>query len=374
MNIFKILFACLFLSHTNAFSESVLPPIDLKTNTIEIKNDTPMRIGVIIAPPYVKVQDDQYAGIAVDIWNYIASTYHWRYTFVPVSENTEDDLDKIKELNLDAIIGPITVTPDRLNKAEFSIPYFLTSINVLTQKQDITAFETILSFFSHKTMVTISILLLSFLLYINLLWYMERGKSEELSIDYLDALKYGFWAHLLKKGLSMPTTTAGRLVAMTWLFSQSILIGSIYANYTATLTVNLHNEQYRVNFAEDLTGIVIAGEKGRHPTERAEQLGISVKKTNTLAEAIEQLKTSQVEGVVVDPVLGNEYLLEHHLSSQFVINPYVMQYVQLAFVTPLNSPLRHKIDWAIAYLQDNKLIIPICARYIGHLSKVHCNL
>lgn len=324
-----------------------------------------LKVGVILAMPFAQDIEEHYSGIAIDLWENIASINRWDYVYVPLTINTESELKRLtKDGDLDVVIGPVSVSSKRLQSVDFTRPYFLSSIGVITQKHELNLFDVLRMFFSKTLVLSIVVLLLSFIIFIHLLWYVERGKLDGVSTNYYPAISKGIWQHLFKKGLGLPSTTLGRVITLVWIIFAALLVTSINANYTAAMTVSLGQSNSKITSVEDLRSVKVAGVNGQLNSEVTEQNGIYVQKVGTLDEAINLLINSNVDAVVCDAPVGIEYLRLHG-TKKYIMSPLVIQNDEIAFALRLNSPIRHQIDLGLTKLQDSGAALAICRRYIG---------
>ncbi len=354
----KYLCYCLIV-YTSSIYMAFANPQTLNTSSHKL------RIGVILEMPFAQNIDGHYSGIAVDIWDSIASMNGWDYTYIPLSANINRELTHLNESNdLDAIIGPISVNSERLQIVDFTRPFFLSSIGVIAKKHNLDILDVLKTFFSKVLIFSILILIGSFIIFIHLLWYLERGKLTGVSTNYYSALSKDMWQHLFKNGLMMPSTLMGRLITLVWILIAALLITSINANYTAAMTVNLSQTNSKITTLDDLRTVKVAGVDGQLNVQVAENNGITVQKTDNFEQAMELLLQSDVDAVVCDAPIGIEYLRLHG-SKHYVMSSLIIENDELAFAVPLNSTLRYKIDLGITKLQDNDSVITICRRYIG---------
>ena len=324
-----------------------------------------LRVGVIMEMPFAQNIDGHYSGIAVDIWNKVAKLNNWHYTLVPLTNNVSLELLKLTgKGDLDIIIGPISVTSERLQQLDFTRPFFLSSIGVIAPKHELNIIDVMDIFLSRNLLLAILILFLSFIIYIHLLWYLEWGKIDGVSRNYLQAMRKEIWLHLCKKGLAMPSTFYGRLISLIWIVFAAALITSITANYTAAMTVSLSQSNSKIKKLQTLQRAKVAGVVGEVNTQVAEKNGVLVRKVTNFNQAMQLLLTSQVEAVICDAPVGIEYLHRHGIND-FVLSSFSFENDELAFAVRLNSPLRHRVDLAITSLQDDDSIIQLCRRYVG---------
>lgn len=345
-------------------------------------NSTPLtpkliHVGVIMDMPFAQNIDGHYSGIAVDIWERIAKINHWQFVYTPLSSNhMESVIDTLASSNnLDVVIGPVSVSAARLEKVDFSRPFYLSSIGVITKRNELGILDIAHMLLSKNLLHIIIILVLSFAAYLTLLWFFERNKAREgvtINNQYPN-LTQRIWLHLFQKKVDyMPITTQGRIIGIFWVIIAAAIFTAINANFTSSLTIARYKSSQTTSTLAGLQAAKVAGVKGQFNIEVAEKNGIEVSKVNNIEAAIKLLDAGKVDGVVSDTPVAVEYLRHHNLPN-LVLSPVILENDELAFAIKSNSPLRHAIDIGIITFQDDDSVEPLCKRYIGDEAK-HCDI
>src|SRR5260370_40269032 len=82
----------------------------------------PLRIGVYQVAPYGgQGSAGLVVGASVDLWRRVAEHLNWQYQLMPVSQ-ISDLLSGVENGAYDVAIGAITITPERLERGDFSYP------------------------------------------------------------------------------------------------------------------------------------------------------------------------------------------------------------------------------------------------------------
>jgi polar amino acid transport system substrate-binding protein len=88
-----------------------------------------LTIAVAGTPPFVVDTTDQ-TGISVEIWQDMASRLGWHYQ-TKYFDEVPQALQALQEGKVDMVVGPISITADRLQKFRFTQPYFSSSLSIL---------------------------------------------------------------------------------------------------------------------------------------------------------------------------------------------------------------------------------------------------
>ena len=153
-----------------------------------------LRVGVVPGEPFAIITNNQYRGIAIDIWELLAQNLNIKYQFVPMSEHTDDDVRQLAQGKVDLLIGPIIPTKERAALVDFTKPFYLNQIGIVVPAKKIPFFSTLLDVLSTSfSWMALSILLL-FLLYLHIFWFFERRKNYMgVQTSYWPGIKTAFW-------------------------------------------------------------------------------------------------------------------------------------------------------------------------------------
>ena len=96
--------------------------------------DTSQPLRVVIKPlePFVFVDGAVYRGFSIDLWQEIAARLGWSYEWQLV-ETVKDQLDAVEQNQADIAITGISITSDREEVVDFSLPYFRAGLQILTR-------------------------------------------------------------------------------------------------------------------------------------------------------------------------------------------------------------------------------------------------
>lgn len=93
-----------------------------------------LRVGVVQdAMPCSGIQNGQPRGSAVELWQAIAAQRGWQYTTVAI-QNPNSAIEAAASGDVDVAVSCLNIIPERLEKAEFSIPYQEDSLAFLSRK------------------------------------------------------------------------------------------------------------------------------------------------------------------------------------------------------------------------------------------------
>jgi polar amino acid transport system substrate-binding protein len=334
---------------------------------------SPYRIGVLLAPPFTFYKNNHYSGISYDIWKEIAEEAHFSYKVVKHFTNATSAIDQLKNGNLDAIIGPISVVSSRIPDADFSRPYYISVLGIATQKKTATFLNTLEYMLSSNIGFYILItLVVSMVLAIATYTFKRRHHKKLLMQDENTQPLGTFWGIFIDSIIHFMTTTPVKtkntalriiqFISMIFsIFFISIFVGIVTSSLTisqSNLTLNrVNTDKYNI-FRYKKVAVV----EGSYSQLFLSQLGANYIAAHNYIDAINLLVKHKVSYVVSDYPTLNEHIraLPHDKLQLLSI---ALGRNELAFAFPKNSQLRDTIDIALLKLQEKNDLVGICHKY-----------
>jgi ABC-type amino acid transport substrate-binding protein len=224
----------LFIVFTLSSTESnALPEFPVKDTLV---------VGYNINPPFTFKQNGKLVGVSYRLWRkIIRSDNHTVYNYVQVP--LDSLLLGLRKGSIDIAISPLTITSDRSKYIDFSVPYYLSSSGGMVKHH--TNFKRIKEYaaaiFSFRFFNIILTLLLMISFFGFLTWLFERHHNPDFGHG-IRGIWNGFWWSAVTMttvgyGDKSPKTVGGRIIGLIWMFMGVILISSITASITSTLTI-----------------------------------------------------------------------------------------------------------------------------------------
>ncbi len=333
----------------------------------------PLRVGVITDKPFAMKDGPGYQGLAIELWANVADANHWTYHYVPAGEDVYHAIQQLQAKKYDVLVGPISVNERRLFLVDFSRPFFINKVGVIIKKQN-RSFISMLDDFLPRTLgFLIVVLACTFAVFLHLLWYFERGKHPEISLNYRHGISAGIWTHLFKKGFShMPLTLHGKVTLLLWLGSLIVLFSLFNASVSAAFTVALAKTYDQVASFSDLDQLRVIGVEGVSATTLARNQGLALTTVATLSEAVAKLQANQADAIIYDALAAQQYLQANDVHG-LRMSDFILGQEQYAFAVPYDSFLLKGINMALVKSQENTLANYYCQKYIGSGS-TYCQL
>jgi polar amino acid transport system substrate-binding protein len=309
-----------------------------------------LRVGVAGSPPFVINDNGNFQGISIDIWKVIALKGRFEYEFIP-QETVSAGLNAVAEEKVDILIGPISITPERLAREniEFTQPYFIGQFGLLLPALKPSVWNRVAPLFGIAALSSITLLIILLFIVGNLIWLAERRKNpEQFPPDYSSGVRNGVWFALVTLttvgyGDRTPVTKTGQLIAGIWMIITLVTVSSLTAGLASALTAAISGEKAREQFnnLEDLAGASIGVVAETSGAQLAQEYQARLTKSETLEGAINLLLQGKTAGVIFDhPAL--RYYLSQHPELKVRLSNLVLGYDTYGFAIPFNNKTLEK--------------------------------
>lgn len=309
------------------------------------QNKDILTIGLTEAPPFVIREDDKFTGLSIEFWNLVNSKLESEYEFKSYS-SLEQLLEAVENGAVDFSINPITVTDQRMERMDFSQPYFI-SYTGIARKSGSAIWTYLSNIFTWNFFSAILILVGVIFIFGFLVWIFERKKNPEEFGSGGRGIFQGFWWSAVTMttvgyGDKSPRTLGGRFVGLIWMFMAIIMISTLTAGIASSLTVQ--NIQDEIGSIQDLERFEVTTVKSSSAQELLDQYQITSTKVLNAEEGIEALLREETTTLIYDrPILN--YLIEMKgLEDELVVLEKNLKKDYYSFSFPKNSPLLDSID------------------------------
>ena len=304
-------------------------------------------IGTKETPPFaMKDEHGQWTGISIDLWRQIAAelklSYEWREL------DQYNLLAGISDGSIDAVVANLTITPSRLDKFDFTYPFYTTGLGIAVTIQDANAGMAIIRVIFSWAVIKIIFAVVSLLLLVGLaMWYLERKRnSEQFGGTTIEGIGSGFWFSAVTMttvgyGDKHPKTLGGRLVALFWMFASILLVSVFTATLTSLLTVKQLVPSIRnlEDLKKDLVGTL------PHTTSETflQNHYISFKTYPSVLTGLDALERGEIKAFVYDiPAL--RYWIKQRFQRKIEVLPNIYSQENYGIALQDNCPLRKTIN------------------------------
>lgn len=309
-------------------------------------NDT-LHIAVYDAPPFgMQTNAGKPDGLMVELWEDIAkdlninSVYHFT--------DMNGLLSGLKDKKYDIGLGAISITPKREKLVDFTQAVNPSGTGIATSKELSKA-----SFFKKWMPILIALLelivVLLLMLFISALivWLIEKKYGKGLKNDRsINNISDGLWWSAVTMttvgyGDKVPSSRAGKILGILWIFISIIFFSLFTANASAQLSQSEASSV--INTADDLREsnvVAVAKSSGEEYLIR-ERIPYTPK--NSIKDAIQTVLNGEADAIVSNiPVL--KYLNRSDFKGKLQISDNYLLRNNMGIAIQENSPWREAID------------------------------
>lgn len=312
-------------------------------------------VGVAGTEPFVFGKNSSARGIAIEIWEDMADKKSWDYKY-KIFETVEDALYALKKDELDVVVGPISITSQRLEYMRFSQPFYNSSLAIVSRVDELSLWQKVKPLFSIKLLLAVGIFLIILAIVGTLLWLAERKASpDQFPAKAVDGIGTGMWLAIVTMsttgyGDKAPITLSGRIIAGSWMIISIIFATSMVAGIASTLTLTSMGTSTVAN-VEQLSGRKVATIASSPSEAFLKEYKAKVTGTVNLKEAMKKLENKDVDAVVYDRPQLLYYMKNHKDEELFIAKAeYYKQGYGFAF--PINSELIFDANRALLELAE----------------------
>ncbi|MBW2962273.1 transporter substrate-binding domain-containing protein [Mesonia aestuariivivens] len=313
-----------------------------------VQNNQPKKytIGIRETPPFVEQSSNGFSGLSIESWEMANKKLGWNYEYRTYNSLAEL-LQAVEKGEVDFSINPITVTDQRMQKMDFSQPYFI-SHTAIAQKKKSNAFAVIQKLWSWEFISAILVLIGIIFIFGFLVWLFERKKNEgEFGGKGFKGLKEGFWWSAVTMttvgyGDKSPQTTGGRIIALVWMFMAIIIISSLTASIASALTVeNMNNE---INSVADLDRFDVVTVGSSSSQEFLNLYRIKHEEVVNGASGIEYLLDNPEDLFIYDEPILNYEVERQQVSDEIQVLKKTLKKDYFSYSFPKDSKLVKEIN------------------------------
>jgi len=343
---------------------ALLAPADsAEAQTVARKTLT---IGTKAVPPFaMKRADGTWEGISIDLWNRAAEKLE---SETVITETDQKGLfEGVREGSFDAAVAAITVTAEREEEFDFSHPIYSTGLGIAVREEGGGWKSAVLQFIS-LDFLRVVMLLLALLAFIGLLtWLFERKRNPEQFAEHpVRGLGGGLWWAAVTMttvgyGDKSPVTLGGRIIGLVWMFAAIIIISSLTAAITTSLTVSQLDTL--VENPDDLYKVRVAGVSGTTSEQYLKSAGISYRGVSSLDAAIQALAANEVDAVVHDAPLLKYQIRQ--VDERLTVLPHIFDRQDYAIMLPARSELREPLNRVLLEEMQTRWWPETIRKYLG---------
>lgn len=329
---------------------------------------TPLKVYTSATPPFVIVEPDRLAGFSIDLWKEIALRADLEYEWIVVDDFMEL-LENVESGEADVGMSAIVMTAEREQVMDFSHPFFVSGLRVMTIKEPIRPFRNIFSaIFSLDILKLFAAFFVLIIVIANIVWFFERRSNDDhFPKGYVAGLWEAIWwasvtVTTVGYGDKVPLGKIGRVLALFWMVAGLFLVANLTAGVTSHMTVTaLQGQEKRL---EDMAKSTVATIGDTAAEAFLVQRGIKYITAENLDEAHKMLLDGRATGVVFNAPLLDYYVQQQRSDDLEVIGEtFEEEFSGIAL--PIDSPYRETINQALLSIIEDGTFAEIYLKWFG---------
>lgn len=331
-----LIFTFAFLSTSNG-----------QKTTLYLDSLSILKVGVKESPPFLfKKNTNRFEGISAWLWEQVASELGQAYELQELT--LSDMLDQLEAGKLDIAINPLTVTSSRIERMEFTQPFFVSSSAVATHSSSglHSALAFVKKFFSVNFIKAIFVLFIVIFIFGFITWLFERKANPEEFPDGWQGMWEGIWWSAVTMttvgyGDKSPRSLGGRIVALVWMFTAIIIISGLTASIASSLTVNQLSGD--IESLQELRQHEVGSVAVSASLRFLEDNYVPARPYNNVQAGLDALESGEIDAFVYDePILKYEILSGNRTELQVL--PYRFNTQYYSYGLPKGSALADRIN------------------------------
>jgi polar amino acid transport system substrate-binding protein len=342
-------------------------PVSCATAQDEAPNARELVVGTKEAPPFaIKSEKGEWSGISIELWRKIADQIKLKYRFAEADSITSL-LEGLENGHFDVAMAAITVTPEREQRIDFTIPYFQAGTGVAVRGDHIANWMPVVRSIASYGFAQAALALLGLAcLAGGLIWLFEHNANEGFGGGLARGLSSGvLWSTNTMTqrvvGDAAPTTLAGRIVAVVWMIVSVIAIAVFTAGLTSTLTTRrLHGA---VDSIADLERLRIGVVQGAATEDALSRRRIKFRAFTSPAQGFGALQAGSIDAFVYDRPILAWMIRQGGLAAELTDVTFEPQSYAIALRS--DQPLRKELNVALLKAEQSDWWKDLLFRYLG---------
>ena len=327
-----------------------------------------VNVGVYVSPPFVVDESDTYHGMAIDLWEIIASNLDLATHYVEFS-TFRTLVDATRNGSIDVAVTNLTITSHRAELISFTQPWYDGGLRIMVPDEGRSGFQAVISGLGDAghlraytwLLIVIAIATIGFTIF-------DRKFDPAFPRRWREGIAESLY-HVTSIATAGRATRKnlfgwiGRIWQALWLVIGVGVIAYVTSSVTSVMTtVSLEKG---IHSLADLPGKTVGVFSGSVAEEFTARLGIASRPYPDIDRAVTALRAGRVEAIV-----GDAPILEHFAHSKPEENVSVVGNTfhrdKYGFAFPHDSELTHAVTLQILQLIENNTVEELRSRYFGN--------
>ena len=333
-------------------------------SSLIFSQDEKLIVGVKDSPPFVIIDKFGINGVSVELWDIIAKDLGLEYEFKEY--NLTDLLISIEDGTVDLSINPLTVTAGRLEKFDFTQPFYVTNIAIATKYENTSTLigyaKKILSLNFIKAVLLLFMVIFIFGI---IVWLIERKRNSKQFHKSAKGIGDGIWWSAVTMtsvgyGDKAPRTPLGRIISVLWMLTAVIIISSFTAGIASSLTVK--KLESNIKTIDDLKRIKVGTIASSSSASFLKAYGLVFTEYDKISEGLDAVKNDDIKAFVFDEAILRYVIQDKGYNDEIIIIPSTYSKEYFSFASA-NQALIDKINPILVREIDKKSFSNVLNKY-----------
>lgn len=307
------------------------------------------------------------SGFSIDLWRDLAIELGVETQWLLV-ETVQDVLDAVVTGRADVGIAGISITAEREEVLDFSLPMFSAGLDILSREDaGLTLSDLVALLLSSQVTQVVIVMAVVVIIAGNVVWLIERRTNPEFQRAYSKGVFDGIWwaavtIATVGYGDRTPKSIVGRLIAIVWMFIGIALV----AQFTAVITsgITLAGIRGTISSIDDLYGRRVGTVAGTTSETFLREQRLEPFTYTSFEEAAAALLDGTIDAVVYDqPVLLYYAARQGRGRVRTAGRLFVQEYYGIALRQ--GSPLRERVNVGLLRLRETGGVDAIYNRWFS---------
>ncbi len=341
----------------------------------------PLKVGVVVRQPLASYQHGHYKGIAIEVWQALAQSRNWQFTYLETPfHKVRDAIEAMKTNKIDVVIGAVSLDRQQSLQVAYSSPYLISPYVLVASSHPVSLSEHILTFFLSVSWGMIAAFIVFFFIIIKLVWLLERQSYPDKNYHkgMLDSLWHVFCTFMMQDPAQplRSTRRATRLLTGLLTLLSVFCLSAITASLASKLTVVKTKEQERLRseLTEHFAGksVYVTSLAGESKAKLMHMQPIYISdEANGIQKALMDTDIMLLEPKIY--LEGDGFYRTHR--SELIWSKQHVGYQQFLFaVSPQKSHLVGGINHSLKRMLQSGRTMGICFRYLRKEAVYMCSL
>jgi polar amino acid transport system substrate-binding protein len=324
-------------------------------------------VGVHLSPPFVEKEGSNFTGMAIDLWEAVATSLGLSSNYVEY-RTIGELVSAVANNEIDAAVSNITITRQRAERVGFTQPWYDAGLRIMVREEGSGGFRNVLEGLSdaghlraYAWLLTVIILAtIGFTLF-------DRKFDPDFPKRWREGTAESFY-HVMSIATvgRAPRKNlfgwVGRIWQALWLIIGVGVIAYITSSVTSVMTAV--SIERGIHSLSDLPGRTVGVFSGSVAEEFVTELGIASRPYTHINEAAEALRAGEVEAIVGDaPIL--EYFAHNNPELEFDVVGSLFHPDKYGFAFHHESDLTRPATLRILELIEDETVEDLRTRYFG---------